>query len=281
MPAGHAAGTQPRARRHNGCRFPIDAPVMLTWLEDDRPLPPTRCALGARSDAPGLLAAGGGLNLARLEEAYRMGVFPWYSPGQPVLWWSPDPRMVLPVGEFRLTRSLAKTLRRFLREPGCTIRFDHDCRAVIEACAHAPREGQDGTWIVPAVVEAYSEWHAAGRVHSVETWIDGVLAGGLYFVSIGRMVFGESMFARRSDASKIALAALVAACRARGVTLVDCQQNTAHLASLGAREITRDAFEAHLNRVRDETLPSQWTYDPAAWALLGLQPEAPPPAPRA
>jgi leucyl/phenylalanyl-tRNA--protein transferase len=243
---------------------------MLTWLEDDSPLPPTRLALGPGSEAPGLLAAGGSIDVARLEEAYHAGVFPWYSPGQPVLWWSPDPRMVLPVAEFRLTRSLAKTLRRFLRTPGCTIRFDHDLRAVISACARTPRAGQEGTWIVPAVLEAYCEWHERGRVHSVETWIDGELAGGLYFVSIGRMVFGESMFARRTDASKIALAALVAACRARGVTLIDCQQNTAHLASFGAREIPRAEFEAHLARVRGETLARDWTYDESDWSWLGL-----------
>jgi leucyl/phenylalanyl-tRNA---protein transferase len=251
---------------------------MLSWLEDDTPLPPTRRALGPDSEAPGLLAAGGRIDVPRLEEAYHRGVFPWYSPGQPVLWWSPDPRMVLPVAEFKLSRSLRKTLQRFRRTPGCEIRVDHDLRAVVTACAQTPRAGQDGTWIVPAVVEAYCAWHRAGRVHSVETWIDGELAGGLYFVSIGGMVFGESMFAWRTDASKIALAALVAACRARGVTLIDCQQNTAHLASFGAREITRDAFEAHLARVLGAALPGDWTYDESAWAGLGLNTDPTPTA---
>jgi leucyl/phenylalanyl-tRNA--protein transferase len=252
------------------------APTMLTWLEDDTPLPPTGLALGPDSDAPGLVAAGGRIDLPRLEEAYRKGIFPWYSPGQPVLWWSPDPRMVLPVSEFRTPLSLKKTIRRFLRTRGCEVRIDGACREVIEACAQTPRAGQDGTWIVPAVLDAYGRWHDAGRVHSVETWVDGTLVGGLYFVAIGHMVFGESMFSRRTDASKIALAALVAACRARGVAVIDCQQNTAHLARFGAREISRHEFERHLTRVLGEPVPLEWTYDEAAWATLGLatDPEA-------
>jgi leucyl/phenylalanyl-tRNA--protein transferase len=243
---------------------------MLTWLDDRTPLPPASEALGPESEAPGLVAAGGRLTVARLEEAYGKGIFPWYSPGQPVLWWSPDPRMVLPVAEFRVTRSLKKTLRRFLRTPGCEVRFDSACRQVIEACAKTPRDGQDGTWIVPAVVEAYDQWHRAGRVHSAETWVDGNLVGGLYFVAIGRMVFGESMFSHRSDASKLALAALMAACRAHDVPLVDCQQNTGHLASLGAREVPRAAFEAHLARVLGAPAIGDWTYDAAHWGTLDM-----------
>lgn len=248
---------------------------MLIWLDERTPLPAPSQAFSADSEAPGLVAAGGELTVARLEEAYRKGIFPWYSPGQPVLWWSPDPRMVLPVDEFRLSHSLKKTVKRFLRSPGSQVRFDGDFRRVIDNCAKTPRTGQDGTWIVPAVVEAYARWHARGRVHSAETWIDGELAGGLYFVSIGRMVFGESMFSHRSDASKIALAALVAACRARGVPLIDCQQNTGHLASLGAREVPRGAFEGHLARTLGEPGIADWTYDEAHWRSLdaGLIPE--------
>jgi leucyl/phenylalanyl-tRNA--protein transferase len=176
--------------------------------------------------------------------------------------------MVLPVAEFRLSASLKKTVRRFLRTPGCEVRFDSAFDEVIGACAAMPRNGQDGTWIVPAMRRAYSAWHRAGRVHSVETWIDGELAGGLYFVAIGRMCFGESMFARRTDASKIALAAFVAACRARGIELVDCQQNTRHLASFGGREIPRTQFLAHLTRSLGAAEPAPWTYDERAWALL-------------
>ena len=143
------------------------------------------------------------------------------------------------------------------------MRIDHDAYRVIGACAQVPREGQHGTWIVPAMVRAYSEWHDEGRVHSFETWIDGELAGGLYGVGIGRMFFGESMFSWRTDASKIALAALVAFCRAHGIALIDCQQHTGHLASFGAREIPRAAFERHLAAALAETPPRRWTYDRA------------------
>jgi len=251
----------------------------IPWLDDDtEPLPPTTQALGPDSEAPGLLAAGGRLSVARLTEAYRHGVFPWYGQGQPVLWWSPDPRMVLPVAEFKLARSLRKTLQKFLRTPGCELRIDSAFERVIRACAGAERGGQHGTWILPEMIEAYIAWHRAGAVHSVETWIDGELAGGLYGVSLGRMFFGESMFARRTDASKIALAALVCFCRAHGIPLIDCQQNTAHLASMGARELPRPAFERHLAAVVGEPGVRDWSYDPSYWAQLGLLAGAPPAA---
>ena len=243
---------------------------MLTWIDDTTPLPPTRFALGADSDAPGLLAAGGRITPARLDEAYHRGIFPWYGPGQPVLWWSPDPRMVLPVAEFRVSHSLRKTLRRFLRTPGCEVRFDSAFRRVIEACAQTPRPGQEGTWIVPSVLEAYATWHQAGAVHSAETWVGGELVGGLYFVAIGRMCFGESMFAHRTDASKIALAALVAACRTRAIPLIDCQQTTGHLTSLGARELSREHFEAHLAQTLKAPPLRDWSYDESNWARLDL-----------
>jgi len=245
---------------------------VIAWLPDDpadRTLfPLTSDALGPQSDAPGLLAAGGQLTLWRLEQAYRHGIFPWYSPGQPVLWWSPDPRMVLPVAEFRLHRSLKKTLQRFLATPGCEIRFDHAFEQVIAACAQTPRDGQRGTWIVPALRRAYTDWHRAGAVHSVETWVDGRLVGGLYGVNLGRMFYGESMFSHATDASKIALAALVAFCRAQGIELIDCQQATGHLASLGAREMPRDAFERHLALTLGAEGPARWTYDVSHWGLL-------------
>ena len=241
---------------------------MLTWLEDDTPLPPAESALGPESEAPGLLAVGGRLTVARLQEAYRQGIFPWFSAGQPVLWWSPDPRMVLPVQSLRLSRSLRKTLRRFAATPGCEIRVDSAFDRVIDACATTPRDGQHGTWIVPAMVRAYRTWHRAGRVHSFETWIDGQLAGGLYAVAIGHMVFGESMFAWRTDASKIALAALVAFCRAHGVAVIDCQQNTRHLASLGAFEVPRERFERMLAHGLGGGEIRDWSYDPAYWVTL-------------
>jgi leucyl/phenylalanyl-tRNA---protein transferase len=245
---------------------------VIPWLGDDprAPFPPTSQALPPGSDAPGLLAVGGTLSIERLEQAYRLGIFPWYSEGQPVLWWSPDPRMVLYTAEFKLHRSLAKTLRRFLATPGCEVRIDSAFERVIAACAGTPRAGQPGTWIVPALQRAYAQWHDHGAVHSVETWIGGRLAGGLYGVGLGRMFFGESMFSQATDASKIALAALVAFCRAHGIAMIDCQQATTHLASLGAREIPRDEFERHVAlNLGTESAP-RWTYDVSHWARLGL-----------
>jgi leucyl/phenylalanyl-tRNA---protein transferase len=248
---------------------------MIAWLHHahDR-LPDTRRALPAGSDAPGLLAAGGELTPQRLAEAYSRGVFPWYGEGQPVLWWSPDPRMVLFTDEFKLSRSLRKTLKKFLRTPGGEVRIDSDFRGVITRCAQTPREGQDGTWIVPEMVEAYCRWHALGVTHSFEAWVDDRLVGGLYGVNLGRMFYGESMFSHATDASKIAIAALVAFCRLHGVGLIDCQQRTGHLASLGGREIPRSEFETLLPpRLREPAVPD-WTYDPAMWARLdaGLLP---------
>ena len=254
---------------------------MIAWLRTpDDPLPDTRRALGPGSEAPGLVAAGGELTPQRLTEAYSKGIFPWYSEGQPVLWWSPDPRMVLIVDEFKLTRSLRKTIAKFNRRPGCEVRIDSAFRRVIGACAGTPREGQGGTWIVPEMVEAYVAWHGngngQGRVHSVETWMDGELVGGLYGVSLGRMFFGESMFSHRTDASKIALAALVCFCREHGVAMIDCQQRTDHLASLGGRELPRSEFEARFTPRLGEPAIVDWTYHPALWRHLaagGVQAE--------
>ncbi len=244
---------------------------MIPWLRGpDDALPDTRRALPPGSEAPGLLAAGGELTPQRLREAYSKGVFPWYSEGQPVLWWSPDPRMVLLVDEFRLKRSLRKTIAKFIRTPGCEVRIDSAFRQVITACAGTPREGQDGTWIVPEMVEAYVAWHKLGTVHSVETWMNGELVGGLYGVSLGRMVFGESMFSHRTDASKIALAALVCFCREHGVAMIDCQQRTGHLASLGGRELPRAEFEQRLTRGLGEPPIGEWTYDSSLWRHLGI-----------
>jgi leucyl/phenylalanyl-tRNA--protein transferase len=239
----------------------------IPWLQADTPLPPTTRALGPDTDAPGLLAAGGSLGLDRLHDAYAHGVFPWFSPGEPVLWWTPDPRMVLRTADFRMSHSLRKTLRRFLRTPGCEVRFDHDTPAVIRACAHVERDGQPGTWIVPEMIAAYSEWSRRGSVHSVETWIDGQLVGGLYGVNLGRMMYGESMFALRTDASKIALAALVAFCRAHEMPFIDCQQATGHLASLGARPVARARFEQEIAPLVALRSPA-WAYHSKLWSAL-------------
>ena len=233
---------------------------MVRWLHPSDPFPPLEDALGPTSGAPGLLAATAELTAARLLSAYRSGIFPWYSDDQPVLWWSPDPRMVLRPADFKATPSLRKTLRRVLRDDAWQIRVDASFADTMIACATAPRRGQDGTWITAAIVDAYTELHRHGFAHSVETWHRGERVGGLYGVALGRMFFGESMFARRTDASKIALAALAAHLRRSGVEMIDCQQNTSHLASLGGREIPRAAFVAHLRRAAAEP-PVPWDFD--------------------
>lgn len=239
----------------------------LAWLAAADPFPPVDQAWGERSAAPGLLAAGAQLDVARLCGAYALGIFPWFSQGQPVLWWSPDPRMVLKVENFRLHRSLKKTLRRFQQTPGCEIRVDSAFEAVIRKCAQAPREGQNGTWILPEMVDAYCDLHAAGYAHSVETWMEGQLVAGLYCVSLGRAVFGESMFSERSDGSKIALSALVAFCLAHDIAQIDCQQNTRHLATLGAAPIARAEFVTSLRQTTQREAP-KWEFLPHYWDRL-------------
>jgi leucyl/phenylalanyl-tRNA---protein transferase len=242
---------------------------MITWLSGpDDPLPDTHLALPAGSDVPGLLAAGGELNPQRLRQAYAKGVFPWYSEGQPVLWWSPDPRMVLLTAEFKLSRSLRKTVQQFARNPHCELRIDSAFRRVISACSSTPRAGQEGTWIVPEMVEAYCDWHDLGQVHSFETWVDNELVGGLYGISLGAMFFGESMFAHRTDASKIAFAALVCFCREHRVSMIDCQQRTGHLRSMGGRELPRAEFEARLNTQVQQPSIVNWFFDTAMWRHL-------------
>lgn len=244
-------------------------PSPIPWLEPGQDFPPVTQAWGKGTEANGLLAAGGALDPATLCQAYSRGIFPWFSQGQPILWWSPDPRMVLHVSEFRLHRSLRRTLQTFSTSPACEIRIDSAFDEVIRSCSHSPREGQSGTWIVPEMVQAYRALHGAGFAHSVETWIDGKLAGGLYCVALGQAVFGESMFTRVTDASKIALAALVCFCRHHGIELIDCQQNTRHLASLGAREVPRADFLARTERAGRQA-PPQWRFEPIYWSELLL-----------
>lgn len=239
----------------------------LPWLEPGQAFPPVEQAWSAQDPAPGLLAAGGVLDVPTLVAAYSRGIFPWYSAGQPILWWSTNPRMVLRPREFRLHRSLRKTIQKLQQEQRLELRMDHGFERVIQACAKTPREGQSGTWILPAVSQAYTRLHQAGIAHSVETWIDGELAGGLYLINLGAMVFGESMFSRRSDASKIALAALMAFCRHHGITLVDCQQDTAHLASLGGQLMAREAFVQHLRLALLQPAP-RWEFSPVYWQEL-------------
>jgi len=229
---------------------------MITWLRPDSAFPPIEAAM----DEPnGLLAAGGDLSPGRILAAYRSGIFPWFGAGQPILWWSPDPRMVLYVDEFHVSHSLRKRVKRREFE----IRVDTAFGEVMAQCAHAPRRGQLGTWITPAIMDAYRELHVEGFGHSVEAWRDGELVGGLYGLALDRMFFGESMFAHESDASKVALAGLVEVLRRLDMPLIDCQQETAHLASFGARAIPRPAFATHLNELIHSTAPpAGWTRGP-------------------
>jgi leucyl/phenylalanyl-tRNA---protein transferase len=239
----------------------------IPWLDIDSPLPAPESAHKKGSSLAGLVAAGGGLSVERLYEAYQQGMFPWFNKGQPVLWWSPDPRMVLLTKDFKLHRSLRKTLEKFITDPDRQIRIDTSFVDVICHCAHTPRHGQPGTWIVKEMIDAYINLHKAGFAHSVETWVNGKLVGGLYCVSIGNTLFGESMFAHQTDTSKIALSALVAFARAQGLTWIDCQQNTKHLASLGALEMPRSDF---LDKVRSapKEVSRTWKFEPAHWDHL-------------
>jgi leucyl/phenylalanyl-tRNA---protein transferase len=226
----------------------------ITWLDVDTPFPPLERAL---REPNGLLAAGADLSPARLLSAYSQGIFPWYSAEDPILWWSPSPRMVLYPEEFKCSHSLAKRVRSGRFE----LRVDSAFRQVMEHCAATPREGQDGTWIQPEIIDAYVALHDLGYAHSVESWEDGCLVGGLYGLHLGRMFFGESMFSHRTDASKVALANLVALTRPMGVGLIDCQQATRHLASLGARPIPRKAFrEALASLVELPLKPTSWEH---------------------
>jgi len=208
----------------------------------------------------GLLAAGGDLSLRRLVQAYSKGIFPWYAQGEPILWWSPDPRMVLACEQFSPSHSLRKRLRRIAREESgidarVQVRVDTAFDQVLTECAQ-PRRGQPETWITPAMQQAYRDWHQAGGVHSVETWIDGHMVGGLYGVSLGGIFFGESMFTRVPNASKIALAYLVRFLHRHGVAWIDCQQQTRHLAHLGATPVPRTHFIKHVHAaVRQHATP--------------------------
>lgn len=211
---------------------------VIPLLGPHDPFPPVSKALRSPN---GLLCAGADLSPERLLDAYSKGIFPWFSEGDPILWWSPHPRMVLFPAELKVSRSLRKAVAKGIFET----RFDTAFAEVMRACAE-PRDGQAGTWIVPEMVAAYTRLHELGFAHSVESWRDGRLAGGLYGILLGRVFFGESMFSRETDASKVALVKLVARLEALGVGLVDCQQATRHLASLGAREIPRREFAQRL-----------------------------------
>ncbi|RTL55480.1 MAG: leucyl/phenylalanyl-tRNA--protein transferase [Rhodocyclaceae bacterium] len=234
---------------------------MIPWLPPNPAVfPPVDAALTAADGANGLLAAGGDLSPERILAAYRRGIFPWFSVGDPILWWSPDPRMVLHPDAFKISRSLARTLRNAPYE----VRLDTAFDQVVAACSAMPRAGQNGTWILPEMRAAYGRLHRLGYAHSVETWRDGQLVGGLYGIALGQVFFGESMFSTARDASKIALAHLCLYLRRRDFGIIDCQMETAHLASLGARPIPRRQFLDRLQQLippsKDET-PAPWPAD--------------------
>lgn len=229
--------------------------MTIPWLAERDPFPPVDTAL---RDPNGLLAAGGDLSTERVLEAYASGIFPWFGDEDPVLWWSPDPRMVLWLRELHVSRSL----RRAIRSGQYAVTLDAAFSQVLAACAK-PRDEEGGTWITPGMMDAYNRLAALGHAHSVEVWSKGELAGGLYGVALGRMFYGESMFSRRRDASKVALACLVRHLERWGFELIDCQMSTAHLASLGAREIPRAEFLRHMDRVaRLPAVPSPWALQP-------------------
>jgi leucyl/phenylalanyl-tRNA---protein transferase len=207
----------------------------------------------ALREPPGLLAAGGDLSPARLLAAYERGVFPWYSAQQPILWWSPDPRMVLFPDEFKCSRSLRKTVR---NGPFAT-RIDQAFGATIRGCA-APRRAGPETWLNTEMIDSYDQLHELGFGHSVETYRDGQLVGGLYGIQLGRVFFGESMFSLERDASKVALARLVDECRARDIKVIDCQVASEHLASFGAREVSRSQFVALLRQFASRSPQGKW-----------------------
>ena len=222
-------------------------------LVDDMVFPPPDYA-----DASGLIAVGGDLSSERLLEAYRVGIFPWYSEDQPILWWSPDPRFVLELDGFKISRSLGKTLRRGVFH----VTFDRVFDDVIAGCSTVPREGQSGTWITPEMQEAYTHLHGLGYAHSVEAWFEGKLVGGLYGVSLGKAFFGESMFHRKSDASKVALAVLVEKLKKWGFHFIDSQMATEHMSRLGAEEIPRRIFLKKLrSALRHSTKRGKWHVD--------------------
>jgi len=235
----------------------VDVRGVIFRLDQRLLFPPPHLA-----EESGLLAVGGDLRPERLVLAYAAGIFPWYNDESPILWHSPDPRMVLVAPEVQVGRSLAKVMRRGTY----TVRLDTAFRAVVEACAATPRPGQDGTWITRSMIDAYDELHRRGVAHSAEAWQDGELCGGLYGVSLGGAFFGESMFARAPDASKVAFVTLVQQLVRWGIDLVDCQVHTEHLARFGAEEWPRARFLAAL----DEALKKPTRSGP--WRLPDAQP---------
>lgn len=236
----------------------------ISWLGSQDEFPNPMDYLDPDPSVPGLIAVSERIYPGQLKRAYQMGIFPWYSDNQPVLWWSPNPRMVLKPTLFQCHDSLKKSIRHFVLDPQKSISVDEDFGAVVRSCATTRRKDQDGTWITHEIMDAYTKLHEEGHAHSIAIKEDGQLIGGLYCVAFGSMVFGESMFSHQTNASKIALAALAAWCLEQKVEMIDCQQETAHLNSLGAAPISRTAFLAHLQIALKQTnIEIPWKFDKA------------------
>ena len=236
----------------------------IAWLGANDPFPNPLLRADPDPSVPGLIAVSERIYPGQLFAAYQLGIFPWYSDNQPVLWWSPDPRMVLKPSEFKCHESLKKTIRQFLEDPNKQIVVDGDFGAVMRSCATGKRKDQDGTWITHEIMDAYTTLHEQGHAHSIAIHAANEIVGGLYCVAFGGMVFGESMFSRQTDASKIALAALCAWCQRNGVAMIDCQQETLHLSSLGAAPIPREVFLESLQvSINQSNIEIPWTFDKA------------------
>ena len=225
----------------------------IHWLGLGEPFPNPLYTPDPDPSIPGLIAVSEKIYPGQLAAAYQLGIFPWYSDNQPVLWWSPDPRMILKPHNFKCSDSLKKTIRHFCNEPSSQVQVDADFGAVVRACATSKRKNQDGTWITHEIMDAYTQLHDQGHAHSIAILEQNQLVGGLYCVSFGGMVFGESMFSRQTNASKLALAALVAWCGQHQVAMIDCQQETAHLSSLGATPMPRQEFLEQLQTSLNQT----------------------------
>lgn len=234
--------------------------MSLPWLKVTDPFPSALHASESDPEVPGLIAISSDISSEQLTRAYRQGIFPWYSESQPILWWSPNPRMVLKPSSLKISKSLKKEIKFILMNQAWDIKVDHDFHATILACAQQPRKGQNGTWITHAIMHTYGELHEKGLAHSIEVFFQGQRVGGLYCVNLGLIVFGESMFSNHTNASKLALAALCAWGIDHHIALIDCQQETEHLTSLGGHPIDRTEFIQQLEQHCDAKSP-KWSFD--------------------
>ncbi|CAM3592033.1 leucyl/phenylalanyl-tRNA--protein transferase [Polynucleobacter brandtiae] len=236
----------------------------VTWLGAQDHFPNPLICQDPDPSVPGLIAVSERIYPGQLAKAYQLGIFPWYSDNQPVLWWSPNPRMVLKPKNFKCHQSLKKAIKQFIQDQNKSIVIDDNFGAVLRSCAMTKRKDQDGTWITHEIMDSYTQLYEQGYAHSISVVEHGSLIGGLYCVSFGGMVFGESMFSHHSDASKIALAALCAWCNQHQVELIDCQQETAHLRSLGAAPIAREQFLVYLQKaLKQSNIDIPWNFNKA------------------